>query len=184
MPDPAGYSARRSRGSSASRAGARVPVIDAPGSYRAALEPLPGPVRSVDDADADGDVVHLFAVARGVLTDALVRYRTVLRPDAMVWVSRPKQSAKVPTDITEDTIRAVALPLGFVDVKVCAVDALWSGLKLVVRGVALTTRAPAGRAARAAVAKMHGFASGAGNTLALHAQPYPRRRTQHVDGRP
>ena len=51
----------------------------------------------------------------------------------MVWVSRPKKASKVPTDITEDVIRATALPMGFVDVKVCAVDAIWSGMKLVIR---------------------------------------------------
>jgi hypothetical protein len=56
-----------------------------------------------------------------------------LAPNGMVWVSGPKKAAKVPTDITEDVIRALALPLGFVDVKVCAIDAVWSGLKLVIR---------------------------------------------------
>jgi len=56
-----------------------------------------------------------------------------MRPDAAIWVSWPKQAAKVPTDITEDVIRAEALPLGLVDIKVCAVDAVWSGLKLVIR---------------------------------------------------
>ena len=59
--------------------------------------------------------------------------RKALAPDATVWVSWPKKSAKVPTDITEDVVRAVALPLGFVDVKVCAVTEVWSGLNLVVR---------------------------------------------------
>ncbi len=56
-----------------------------------------------------------------------------MRPDGMMWVSWPKKSSKVPTDITEDTIREVALPLGLVDIKVCAVDDVWSGLKLVIR---------------------------------------------------
>jgi len=56
-----------------------------------------------------------------------------MRPDGMIWVSWPKKSSKVPTDITEDTIREVALPLGLVDIKVCAVDDVWSGLKLVIR---------------------------------------------------
>jgi hypothetical protein len=56
-----------------------------------------------------------------------------LRPDATVWVSWPKKASKVATDIVEDTIREVAMPLGFVDIKVCAVDEVWSGLKLVVR---------------------------------------------------
>ena len=53
--------------------------------------------------------------------------------DGQVWVSWPKQAAGLPTDLTEDTIREVALPMGFVDTKVCAVDAVWSGLKLVIR---------------------------------------------------
>jgi hypothetical protein len=56
-----------------------------------------------------------------------------MRPDAAIWVSWPKKASKVRTDITEDTIRAVALPMGLVDIKVCAVDEVWSGLKLVVR---------------------------------------------------
>ena len=59
--------------------------------------------------------------------------RLAIAPDGQVWVSWPKQAAKVPTDITEDTIRELALPLGFVDTKVCAIDAVWSGLKLVIR---------------------------------------------------
>jgi hypothetical protein len=62
-----------------------------------------------------------------------MQIRDVLKPEASVWVSRPKKAAKVATDVTEDTIREVALPLGFVDVKVCAVSDVWSGLKLVVR---------------------------------------------------
>jgi hypothetical protein len=67
------------------------------------------------------------------LATKLRRYRSNMRPDATVWVSWPKKSTKVPTDITEDVIRDVALPMGFVDIKVCAVDAVWSGLKLVIR---------------------------------------------------
>jgi hypothetical protein len=76
---------------------------------------------------------HVFATDAAVLTGALVRLRALLAPNGMVWVSWPKKAAKVPTDITEDMIRAIALPMGFVDVKVCAIDAVWSGLKLVIR---------------------------------------------------
>ena len=82
---------------------------------------------------ADTDFVHLFATRRGDLEAWLPGLRRALRPDATVWVSWPKKASKVATDIVEDTVRAVALPLGFVDVKVCAVDDIWSGLKLVVR---------------------------------------------------
>jgi hypothetical protein len=77
--------------------------------------------------------VHVFATERASLARMLASLRGTLDADAAVWVSWPRKAAKVPTDITEDTIRDLALPLGFVDVKVCAVDATWSGLKLVVR---------------------------------------------------
>jgi hypothetical protein len=83
--------------------------------------------------DAKTDLAHLFATRRIELESWLPRLRKALRPDAVVWVSWPKKASKVATDIIEDTIREIALPLGFVDVKVCAVDGVWSGLKLVVR---------------------------------------------------
>ena len=83
--------------------------------------------------DAGTDLVHLFATRRSELEAWLPKLRRALRPDATVWVSWPKKASKVATDIVEGTIREVALPLGFVDVKVCAVDEVWSGLKLVVR---------------------------------------------------
>jgi hypothetical protein len=76
---------------------------------------------------------HVFVTESAVLAEAMGRLRPLLAPNGMVWVSWPKKAAKVPTDITEDVIRRLALPLGFVDVKVCAVDAIWSGLKLVIR---------------------------------------------------
>ena len=79
------------------------------------------------------DIVHLFTKSADELNAKLHRYRDQIRDDAVVWVSWPKKASKVPTDITEDVIRDVALPLGFVDVKVCAVDETWSGLKLVIR---------------------------------------------------
>jgi hypothetical protein len=82
------------------------------GPYPALVSPLP-------------DGVSLHGILAGL--------RASLRPAVPVWVSWPKRAARVPTDITEDVIRAVALPMGYVDVKVCAVDATWSGLKLVVR---------------------------------------------------
>jgi len=83
--------------------------------------------------DATTDLVHLFATRRRDLEAWLPELRRSLRPDATVWASWPKKASKVDTDIVEGTIREVALPLGFVDVKVCAVDDTWSGLKLVVR---------------------------------------------------
>lgn len=79
------------------------------------------------------DAAHVFVTERAELERLLTALRRQIAPDGQVWVGWPKQAAKVPTDITEDTIREVALPLGFVDTKVCAVDETWSGLKLVIR---------------------------------------------------
>jgi hypothetical protein len=79
------------------------------------------------------EAAHVFTDRSKELERLLGRLRRTIAPDGMVWASWPKKASGRPTDITEDTIRALALPLGFVDVKVCAVDAVWSGLKLVVR---------------------------------------------------
>ena len=79
------------------------------------------------------DVAHVFVAERSELERLLADLRGKLAPDGMAWVSWPKKAANVPTDITENVIREVALPMGWVDVKVCAVDAIWSGLKLVIR---------------------------------------------------
>lgn len=78
-------------------------------------------------------MAHLFVTEAAVLQADLARLRGLLAPNGMVWVSWPKKASKLPTDISEDDIRRIALPMGFVDVKVCAVDAVWSGLKLVIR---------------------------------------------------
>jgi hypothetical protein len=112
---------------------ANVVAVDAPANYRKLLEPLPAAVRFSSKTDETVDLVHVFSTQSASLARALEKYRKKLDPSAAVWVSWPKKAAKVPTDITEDVVREVALPLGFVDVKVCAIDDVWSGLKLVVR---------------------------------------------------
>lgn len=111
----------------------RLLVVGAPVDYRALLEPLPGGVKFVSQPDASVDIAHLFTSQRAELSTALGNYRKQLSVQAAVWVSWPKKSSRLPSEITEDTVREVALPLGFVDVKVCAVNEVWSGLKLVVR---------------------------------------------------
>ena len=113
--------------------GSRVLAISAPDGYADWLAPLPEDVAFVSTLSADTTLVHLFCDRRATLERELARLRTAIAPAAAVWVSWPKKSAKVPTDITEDTIRELALPLGFVDIKVCAVSDIWSGLKLVIR---------------------------------------------------
>ena len=113
--------------------GHAVYVIDAPAGYRTLLAPLPDDVTFVPRLSGSVDLVHVFVIAASKLTASLPRIRKQMRADAVVWVSWPKKAAKMDTDVTEDVIRAVALPTGLVDVKVCSVDEVWSGLKLVVR---------------------------------------------------
>ncbi|WCT72698.1 hypothetical protein PQ455_13785 [Sphingomonas naphthae] len=79
------------------------------------------------------DAAHIFVTERARLDAALAFLRPILAPAGFVWISWPKKAAKVPTDISEDAIRAACLPLGLIDVKVCAVDSVWSGLKLMIR---------------------------------------------------
>jgi hypothetical protein len=110
-----------------------VVLVGAPQGYRNLLEPLPVGVRFADRPSASSNVVQVFATKRAELSRALAACRKTLSPQAVVWVSWPKKSSGVPAEIAEDTVRELALPLGFVDVKVCAVDEVWSGLKLVVR---------------------------------------------------
>lgn len=111
----------------------RIAAIGAPSDYAKLLAPLPVGAVIGSRIGAATQLVHVFATRRSELAAQLKRLRTSMDSQAVVWVSWPKKAAKVPTDITEDTIRALALPLGFVDVKVCAVSDVWSGLKLVVR---------------------------------------------------
>lgn len=78
-------------------------------------------------------VAHIFTTERAELDRLLTELRHSIAVDGFVWVSWPKKASKVPTDITEDIVRELCLPMGWVDVKVCAVDAVWSGLKLMIR---------------------------------------------------
>jgi hypothetical protein len=113
--------------------GHAIHAIDPPPGYRTLLAPLPDDVTFTPRFSNAVDVVHVFATTEKALAAALLRIRKQMRPDAVVWVSWPKKTAKVATDVTENVVRAIALPTGLVDVKVCAVNDVWSGLKLVVR---------------------------------------------------
>jgi hypothetical protein len=113
--------------------GHKIFLAGSPEHYPELVAPLPDGVRFVARVGGDTDIVHLFATRKTLLAKALRAALARLKPDGAIWVSWPKKSSKQPTDITEDTIRAIALPLGLVDIKVCAVDDVWSGLKLVIR---------------------------------------------------
>lgn len=113
--------------------GLRVCALGAPRAYREIIVPWPDGIDLQAKADATTALVHLFVDSRAVLAAEAKRLRDLLDPDATLWISWPKKKSKMPTDISEDVIRELVLPLGWVDVKVCAVDEVWSGLKLVVR---------------------------------------------------
>jgi hypothetical protein len=115
------------------KSGTNVVVRGAPMAYEQLLDPMPDGVNVQRAVDSSTDVVHLFSTSKAELADELGRSSRQLRPNAAIWVSWPKKASKVPTDITEDVVRELAFPLGLVDIKVCAVDEVWSGLKLVIR---------------------------------------------------
>ncbi|HUR96846.1 MAG TPA: DUF3052 family protein [Pyrinomonadaceae bacterium] len=124
-------------------AGMMVVTVGAPSNYAELLMAVPEDVLIVEAGDrpsvraksstGPADMVHLFTNSRDDLFRKLAEYKTLIKQDGTIWVSWYKRAAKLPTEITEDTVREAALPLGLVDVKVCAVDDNWSGLKLVIR---------------------------------------------------
>ncbi len=113
--------------------GFRVYLKNPPQGYLDLLKPLPDGITLLKRASKDIDVIHLFSKSRQELENLLKSSMTRIRQNGMIWVSWPKKSSKVSTDITEDVIRDIALPMHLVDIKVCAVDEVWSGLKLVIR---------------------------------------------------
>lgn len=116
------------------KSGSVVFTIAAPRGYRSWLAPIPEKVSFVaKPAKAGCDLVHLFATSLAELQRELPDARAAMKPDGALWVSWTKKAARIPTDVTEDEIRRIALATDLVDVKVCAVTDIWSGLKLVVR---------------------------------------------------
>ncbi len=112
--------------------GATFALVDEPEGAGALLDPLPDGARRIDDP-AHADVVLVFETERADLARRVDELAPAIFPDRALWVAWPKRASKVDTDITEDVVREVALPLGLVDVKVAAIDETWSGLKLVWR---------------------------------------------------
>jgi hypothetical protein len=111
----------------------RLVVAGAPEGFVATLVPLPAGVEVRSTLRGPADVVVAFVMRRAELEKKLDAWRAAVFPDGALWVAWPKKASKVPTDMTEDVVRAVALPTGLVDNKVCAIDETWSGLRLVVR---------------------------------------------------
>jgi len=110
----------------------KAAFVNAPDGYEKTLE-LPGALIVSSRSKKPLDFVQLFVRTRHELENKFPQYSAKLNPTAMFWISWPKKSSGIPIDVTEDVIREIALPLGFVDIKVCAVDEIWSGLKLMIR---------------------------------------------------
>ena len=113
--------------------GFSIAAVNAPDNYGQLLGPLDASISIGHHVEPDVDMIHLFTNSRDELALELSKFKVQIKPHGTIWVSWYKKAAKLPTEITEDVIRDVALPLGLVDVKVCAVDDKWSGLKLVIR---------------------------------------------------
>jgi hypothetical protein len=129
----AGYSNTPLAGKLSLKDGQRIWFEGMPDQVRAEIEQGGFALDLLASAEAPIDAAHIFATKRAELDERVRDLLPLLARNGFLWVSWPKKASKVPTDITEDVIRDVALPLGLVDVKVCAVDEIWSGLKLMIR---------------------------------------------------
>jgi hypothetical protein len=135
MPSPAGYSGTPLPTKLGIKAGMRVALLHAPDGFEATLGPLPDGVHLQHGLRRNQrvDLIVAFVTERDHLARNIGWLVTTLPPDGAFWVAWPKRAAKVATDMTDHAVRDIALPMGWVDVKVCAIDATWSGLKLVLR---------------------------------------------------
>ena len=113
--------------------GFKIYAKNPPANYLDLIAPLPQNVKVISRLSSNIDLIHFFTKSRAELAGNIENYATRIQQNGMIWISWPKKASKVPTDITEDVIREIILPLGLVDVKVCAVDEIWSGLKVVIR---------------------------------------------------
>lgn len=133
MPPDAGYSGTPLAAKLGIKPGSAVRLVGAPGSFEDLLAPLPDGVAVRRRGPLRADVVVAFVTSYAALAREVPRLGEAVFPGNALWIAWPKRSSGVPTDVTEDSIREVALPLGLVDNKVCAVDDVWSGLRLVWR---------------------------------------------------
>lgn len=130
---PAGYSGTPLVKKLGIKEGHVVRTIGEPPEFRALLEGLPASVRVQPGLAADADVVMIFVTERDVLEREIPNAAEAIFPNGAIWVAWPKRASKVPTNVTEDTVRAVVLPQKLVDNKVCAINDVWSGLRVVWR---------------------------------------------------
>lgn len=129
---PSGYSGTPLAKKLGIKPGAVIYLVNAPDHYLQLFTDLPPDVQFTADEGIKKDLIHFFTKQARELSDQLPLLKQQMKANGAVWVSWPKKTSKVPTDLTEDIIRNHALSIGLVDIKVCAVDEIWSGLKLVI----------------------------------------------------
>jgi hypothetical protein len=133
MPAAAGYSGTPLDRKLGIKPGHRVALLGAPEAFEGATLALPDGVTVRRRAGGKADVIVSFHTRRAALERRLPALRAMMEPAAGLWIAWPKRAARLDTDMTEDVVREIALPTGLVDNKVCAIDATWSGLRLVIR---------------------------------------------------
>ncbi len=130
---PAGYSGTPLPKKLGIKPGHTVAIHDEPEEFRDLLVELPDDVKFVEGIPDAADIVVVFVTERSVFEAAVPSAADAIFPDGAVWIAWPKKASKVPTDMTEDVVREVALPINLVDNKVCAISEVWSGLRIVWR---------------------------------------------------
>jgi hypothetical protein len=130
---PAGYSGTPLAKKLGIGPGAHVAIIDEPDGFRDLLAPVPDDVTFTTNLRGKADVVVFFTTSRAAFQRRIDSLGRTIFPAGGLWIAWPKRASKVPTDMTEDVVREVALPLGLVDNKVCAISEVWSGLRIVWR---------------------------------------------------
>ena len=129
---PSGYSGTPLAKKLGMKQGFNITLINAPDYYFNLFTDLPGDLHVNDDAAVKKDFIHFFTKQKDEYLSMLPDLKNRIKPNGIIWVSWPKKASKVVTDISENLIRDYALEIGLVDIKVCAVDEIWSGLKLVI----------------------------------------------------
>ncbi|NUM79586.1 DUF3052 family protein [bacterium] len=112
--------------------GFTVALINAPRNYNRTLGNMPANVRIIKKIKSGLDCIQFFTKSKSELEAEMVHLKNAIVQNGMIWISWPKGSSKIPTDVSENIVRDIALRHGLVDVKVCAVDEIWSGLKLII----------------------------------------------------
>ncbi len=130
---PAGYSKKSLVEKLGIKEGSKVAILNPPKNYSAILGPLPRNVVPASKLPARADFIHFFTRERRDLEGVFANLKRALAPDGMLWISWPKGASKIAADLNENIVREIGLAHGLVDIKVCAVDETWSGLKFVYR---------------------------------------------------